>query len=255
MDVLEELDINVDFVLATSVDPGLFVEYLPVDIITIGKCVARNMLFPHVLGKASGMCKSYINHKFWAYNGYLLAYDGVYLMLRTQEGHYDVFSKHNPIDGISGRTNDPKNMLINFVKYNEDGAEQWEINTKFGEFNYQYGDITVAESSLDGVVKIKSGYMPANTCYNYDGEAFPEGEYTNLMTINDAPLNYYRADTSVNIEPKIVPKSIINPDLFTYGRFISHGNITLIDEPIPKPPMKIPMIRNIYDLYNQFSNL
>jgi hypothetical protein len=134
--------------------------------------------------------------------------------------------------------NDPNNMLVNIETTEEDGERVYSIHTKFGEFNSYSGYLNLT-SVEEADVELKSGRINANSYYNYNGEAFPEGDYTDIMTIDGAPLGYHWCYKSLK-SPKI-----------SSGNISINKSIIVMDTPLPTPP-EIPMIRNIRDLYNHF---
>lgn len=244
MDVLEELDLFGAFVLATSINPELAIEYHPVFItgdIEMGIIKMLINRFPHMLGRPwtpQGMCVEFQNNKIVVYNGFITnIVTNQYYVWRISDSDkswYESFSTDN------GRyTTNPDNLLIDYWHY---GDFEPNVTTKFGKYTKKRSGVIHREvMGRINTVEIVNNYQLKKTYYTIDGTPV-SGVYSGALFdgIPAGLSDYY---------------DVQNPAIQTIkctGN-IPRGNSGLIipwDKPPPKQNM--PIIRSLADLVANF---
>lgn len=228
MDVIEELDIILAFVSAINIKPDLSVEYLPVSI----SKTTDSYLFPHIFGKpwapygvqCGDVC-------IWVYNGYITALTkNTFVLRRHAKGYYESI-KTKP-RSIKIKSDNAENMILELKIYIPGGSY---IRTRFGEFEKDSRGVFALFDKEQYLTMRNINILP-NTYYNYNGEAFPGGYYTNLAMLYGAPAGYFGPF-----------KEPIRPKIFRTSKACK-SVIDLHREP-PELSRPIPFIRNINDLY------
>lgn len=240
MDVLEEMDLFGAFVLATSINPELAIEYLPVLFtcdVELGLIAnQKNMYidkFPHILGRPwTPQCVQANKVKIRCYNGFITNISTENCHIWRESGWYESYEVET--NNKSRHTTNPNNLLISY--YNS--RHVIIAITKFGIYYQNINNgVIVHEHESNRKVEIVNNYQLDKPYYDINGKSI-SGIYNGVL-YGGVPIgfDYYYAYKEPTIQTA------------EYGN-IECSTIPWDEKPVDVP--KMPIIRSLADLVANF---